>query len=349
MEDKIKFPNEKINTLIENFCNIILTKADSIDINKTINYIKGLTFQEIEILKAYSNFENYEKYIIPIVQQHTLLYLASYGLEEVRVTPFSFDSGNFFQKYQEDFFNFYKSFHKQKAPTIFNFIFDYIKDISTTYVFFEKFIIINNIKNKKSYEALLKKYTEEFSVSAEKITDIEAKKAAKAAKKEFVAFAKEINDEAKKEAVNKVKVEVMSKVSETNVTILGIFAAIVLTVVAGLFYSSSVIGNIVCADPCKLIGIGSLVGVVCIDLISFLFYFIEKIKEPSLSFNLKGTIVILNIVLLSFVLLFGIFSFVHDEAKFSSDNSNDSELSSISSETCETTFEEKNNIFYTCQ
>lgn len=70
--------------------------------------------------------------------------------------------------------------------------------------------------------------------------------------------------------------EVSTKASETSVTILGMFSCIVLTVVAGLFYSSSVIANISSDNFIELIAAASIVGLVCIDMISIMFIFIEK-------------------------------------------------------------------------
>lgn len=71
--------------------------------------------------------------------------------------------------------------------------------------------------------------------------------------------------------------EQTNKLSETSVTILGMFTGIVLTVVAGLFYSSSVLENISNVNFYILMSAAALVGLVCMHLISAMFRFIVRI------------------------------------------------------------------------
>lgn len=56
-------------------------------------------------------------------------------------------------------------------------------------------------------------------------------------------------------------------------------AGIVLTIVAGLFYSSSVIESLSNANFYRAISTSALVGVVCFDLIALMFSYIERIKN----------------------------------------------------------------------
>ncbi len=85
-------------------------------------------------------------------------------------------------------------------------------------------------------------------------------------------------NEAAKNAVNKEMVKVTRTVSETTVTVLGIFSAIVITVVAGLIFSSSVFENISSAGLSKVLLITSVVGFVCVNILVAMFYYIDRYR-----------------------------------------------------------------------
>lgn len=79
-------------------------------------------------------------------------------------------------------------------------------------------------------------------------------------------------------AVKNEMVKVTRTVSETTVTVLGIFSAIVITVVAGLIFSSSVFENISSAGLSKVILTTSVVGFVCVNILIAMFYYIDRYK-----------------------------------------------------------------------
>lgn len=112
--------------------------------------------------------------------------------------------------------------------------------------------------------------------------------------KKFSSQVKDLNDkynkslEAIDDTVKTEKESISKKVSETSVTILGMFTGIVLTVVAGLFYSSSVLENINQASASKLILVSSLVGFVCINIIAVMFNYIDKFRNPTRNGNGDG-------------------------------------------------------------
>lgn len=74
-----------------------------------------------------------------------------------------------------------------------------------------------------------------------------------------------------------------------NITILGIFASIVLTFVGGLVFSSSVLSNIHSSSIFRLVFISCIIGIVFINMIYLLLSFIMKLnnKDDKEFFNLK--------------------------------------------------------------
>lgn len=345
--------DSKTEELIKKFCKIVLTKADYPDYNGSHKFIKELTPVQKTMLSRYSNVYAFKMIVFPFIQNCVFIYLDSYKSGNNSNLPFSFDNSNFFQEYQNDFKQRYNEVHHQDPPDIFIYIFDYIKEVSTQYTFFEKFIEINDRKNRELAEILIQDSKDELTEAAVQAAEeirVEAK-AAELYAKEAATRAKDAAKEQVKTEVNNKMADVTSKVSETSVTILGIFAAIVLTVVADLFYSSSVISNINQADFSRLVCVASLVGVVCIDLIISLFYFIEKIKYPSLHFHHKNLIVILNIVLFALVFIFGFDSIKNSKSAISNDGQHTSESSTMPDETEQSehkflTFTNKNIISF---
>lgn len=111
-----------------------------------------------------------------------------------------------------------------------------------------------------------------------------AKNAAKTAADEAVDIAirevlqKKQIDEEISSSIDKQMNRVSKHITETSVTILGIFAGIVLTVVAGLFYSSAVMESVKDAHICRLVIAGSLVGLVGVNLIAIMFIYIDKLR-----------------------------------------------------------------------
>lgn len=70
----------------------------------------------------------------------------------------------------------------------------------------------------------------------------------------------------------------IESVHNDSITILGIFASIVLSFTAGIVFTSSVLQNIDKASPFRLVGITLLIGFVIINVITILLAYINKIR-----------------------------------------------------------------------
>lgn len=133
-----------------------------------------------------------------------------------------------------------------------------------------------------------------------------ASEAAESAMQKAQNAAKNAAAEATKIAIKNEMTNVTKSISESSVTILGIFSGIVLTVVAGLFYSSSVLESVVKTNFFKLMFISSLVGLVCFGLIVVMFRFIEKISGKTENKFFSDKIVISIMTILCAVMIGGL-------------------------------------------
>ena len=91
------------------------------------------------------------------------------------------------------------------------------------------------------------------------------------------------------------------------VTILGIFAAVVITFVGGIAFSTSVLQNIHQSSIYRIVFICLLIGLVLLNVICALFYFIERLvksrdeeKKPRNSFK---PFIIINVIVLVLILI----------------------------------------------
>lgn len=348
---------ESIEILIEIFCKNILTKADFLDYKKANEYIQNLSGNDKTILNQYSEYK-YKRQIRSIVQKNIYSYLNTYNESNI-CPPFSFDSGLNYQNYRDNFTIEYKANNNgAMPPEAFNYAFDFIQEASTNYRLFEHYFKVYNTQIIESLDLWAENVLEMTQRKSREVSKEAAKEAAKNASKEAknqasiaaesaknaAKKAKDAANKSAKEAVNSRMTEVTQKVSETSVTILGIFSAIVLTIVAGLFYSSSVLNNINSANFLRLICVSSLVGFVCVNLIFVLFHFIEKIKTPNMSksnssdsstsSNLpnfsKASIIdiVVSGILLFIMIITGIFHFIYpDIGSFSNDTHSDTIIS----------------------
>ncbi len=80
-----------------------------------------------------------------------------------------------------------------------------------------------------------------------------------------------------KDTVEEVKKKT-EEVQKDSITILGIFASIVLSFTAGMVFSSSVLENIDKASPYRIVGVVLLIGMVLTDLIALLLVYIDRIR-----------------------------------------------------------------------
>ncbi len=103
-----------------------------------------------------------------------------------------------------------------------------------------------------------------------------ASKSAKEAADSAANAAKNAND-AVIRAVDKEKPNLAKTAAETTVTVLSIFAAIVVTIIAGLVFSNSVFQNMNDASVFRLALTTSLVGIICLNMIVYMIRYISKI------------------------------------------------------------------------
>lgn len=288
---------EDIKNVIEPLCKIILTKDDTLSIEAADGYIYKLQENQLNLLydtnPVVGSFE--KETIDTIIDNEVMVYVQSYqqptNTSNLCIgSPFEFDIAGNFLKFIN---NIVQKLNEKKgsdfSPPLVNYIFSRIDLYSEQYRMFELFYdirakesrekIISETRNKAKETArneiarTVNKVKHKLEREAEKALD-SAKKASLMAKS-----AKERAEEAANNEVEKKMVDVSRKVSEVSVTILGIFSAIVLTVVAGLFYSSSVIENISKANFFTLLCISSFVGFICFNLVAFLLDFILKINK----------------------------------------------------------------------
>lgn len=301
---------KSIEPLIDGFCKIILTNNDCFNYKLAREFIDNLTDSNKSDLNSIK--EDFEKEIQDIALIHIINYLQGFHSDTIG-SPFQFDSGDSFFQYRKYFEKYYASKNNNiDIPYVFKVVFGYIKSISDHYRIFEQFYNVRVIetadtiltKTQKQAENAVKagveKAAEEASKNAadlatQKVDDA-ANKAIKDASNKAQAFAELASESAKtamekaKDAAEKAAEEatqnaiknemnnVTKHISETSVTILGIFSGIVLTVVAGLFYSSSVLENINSANFFRLLAVSALVGLVCFGLIVIMFKFIIQIS-----------------------------------------------------------------------
>lgn len=88
--------------------------------------------------------------------------------------------------------------------------------------------------------------------------------------------------------VVKTKAEQMQK---EYVTILGIFSSIVLTFVAGMFFSSAVLSNIDKTTIYRLVFVMSLIGLMLFNLFHFLLDYIQRINRGVVVDNEKNSLI----------------------------------------------------------
>lgn len=264
---------------IEELCNLILVKeGEQLDFEQYKVFINNFFKTE-----AFPNGEKQD--IRNFAQQRVTAYIESIPSGN---PLFVFASDNGYLRYRKDFRNYFdecnlnltrKGKPKIRFPEQFDYLFDYIQEAIDLHTLYEKF----STKMTGDVVAQAKKEAETASKNAADAAVTAQREAKAAAKKASSKAIKMVLDENRIESEIESKVDthmgkVTSKVTETSVTILGIFSGIVLTVVSGFFYSSSVLENIAKANISKLVCISSLVGFVCIQLIAILFFFITGIS-----------------------------------------------------------------------
>lgn len=325
-----------ITELIGAFCNVILTQRDSLSKDDGLDFINSLTDSEIRILNL---TEQDSVDVVWAIEENVRIYINKYQVSDCSKkkmlgSPFEFDSRNNYLEYC----NFLTEIYKQKNngasfPKVFDKALAYIKEMSSHYRVFEQFYVIRSQETidgilsqvektatKKATEAIEKGISQATSqaakMAAEKAvayTEARAERAmesANSAEERAETAADKAATDAANRAVDKKMHEVSAKISENSVAILGIFAGIVLAVVAGLFYSSSVLESLYNTNIFKVICVSSLVGLICVYLLALMFYYIDKLGGSKYSFDiLFAKIKYISIVLISIMLISGVLYF----------------------------------------
>jgi len=281
-----------VELLIKDLCDTILIKNDYIDTDAISRYINSLTDEEKSELNNFSS-PFCETEARAITQEKTFEHIDSYHGVQNGQTPFDFDIDNNYQNYVDFFVSEYKKGNNySEPPKIFFCVFRCIKEASENYKLYEKFYQLQESSMEESINALVESKAEKAATTAAKFASGLAVKLANEAADDARQSLKKIKEEENNIAQNVIKkastevnksvndlikdksVEMNLNISSTSVTILGIFAGIVLTIVAGLFYSSLVLESVSSANFYRLLSIASLVGLVCLHLVIVMFRYI---------------------------------------------------------------------------
>lgn len=183
--------------------------------------------------------------------------------EVERIAPKFLDVINCLQRYYNDFDTIFNTIKLSVQSSAMNLITTRIPEAA-----------------KKAEEEAVKRSSER----AQRTEDI-AKRAESNAKLALESAADIVQVEVKKEAnsvAKELKADLTKTASETTVTVLGIFAAIVITIISGLIFSSSVFQNMNDASVFRLVLTSSLVGMVCMNMIASMIRYISRIAEKDI-------------------------------------------------------------------
>lgn len=303
--------DRNLETLINDFCdNILIYSGDILNFHSVSEYIDGLTDKEHRTL-THCDLETDCLLVDNRLSSYLQYYQNNSRIKPIPGSPFDFDSGGQLNKYKDEFIGYYKARYSNKnLPSILEYAFKNIQDMSVHYRIFVHFY---SIRSQETEDALFiaianaaknqtQKTIAQSIESATKRAKDSATEAAKQAKKAYEDASAAAKEAAKNEVDQKIN-ELTKSFSETSVTILGMFTGVVLAVVAGLFYSSSVLDNINSTDYCKLISVSAFVGFVCYSLIALMFRYIERIKykhDTMPRFNKMSIVVCIVLLVITF-------------------------------------------------
>lgn len=133
-------------------------------------------------------------------------------------------------------------------------------------------------KVKKAAKEAANEAANDAAEQAKKDASAASESAKKAAKKAEEA-SETADDAATKIAkiVGDVKPDLAKTAAETTVTVLSIFAAIVVTIISGLVFANSVFQNMNNASVFRLVLTSSLVGIICLNMIVYMIRYISKV------------------------------------------------------------------------
>lgn len=280
--------HEILEETIEKLCGIILTTGDALDEGALKEFVDDIS---LDTKAAFAKMSSVTTNVTPYIQEKVLKYLKYYKNNETTSTPFAFDITENLEKFQRCFNRLYLHDIPDDVDKVPDFFGDVFKIIKETNIHYQTFTAFYDIRVKEIYQGQkeIQTIAEQTAKAAigEEINKILAFSVQSATQKaEMAAHNAEVEATAASEkaaraaedAVSNKMHEVTDKISETSVTILGIFSAIVLTAVSGLLYSSSVLESVKDSDVWKLVMIATVVGFVCFNLLAVMFNYIDKFR-----------------------------------------------------------------------
>jgi len=334
-----------INSLIYDVCTTVLVDCDCIETSIIDNFISNLTDSEKSVLNSWTD----EIFTRSLTQKIIYEYVQAYVKDKKpgATAPFQFDSGNNYSIYLNHFNEQYrKENNNSEPPRVFNCVFSCIKESSEHFRLFEQFYKLRESEIDDRIKNSIKPIADNAARLSSELACATAEDAARRARKAadqvndisdqmLNSVLKQANQKIDESIDTKVEdsierfmqgknAEINSNISTTSVTILGIFAGIVLTIVAGLFYSSSVLESVSSANFYRLLSIASLVGLVCFHLVIVMFRYIERISGKTQEhYFLNKTSIVITVVLIIMMLGGFILQFVFPESpSMSADSSN---------------------------
>ena len=136
------------------------------------------------------------------------------------------------------------------------------------------------------------------------------------------------------ESLNKEKIslhEEVKRIEREYITILGIFAAIMLAFVGGFTFSTSVLNNINKADVYTLTLIALIIGLVFVILVSILIDFLREINEKKKDTDGKrktNRVCIFSIIILVILIVISIIGYVMSSSTLEYKNISESQIES---------------------
>ena len=199
--------------LIAVFCKIILTQNDTLHTSEAKKFIDSLSKEDIRAL----NIEDAENNptIKAFVLDEIVSYINLYTEDDFK-KPFEFDSAGAYEEFHNYCREYYQNENENnKLPSVLEFTLKNIHDVSDHYRIFGHF------------------YNYRSGVTTSEITDslknIAVDSAKQAAKEKLDTYTNELIQQKVDYVVDKEMAKISHKVSETSVTILGIFSGIVLS------------------------------------------------------------------------------------------------------------------------
>ncbi len=298
MRDNGKAQNyEQLKQIVTAFCEIIFTSKDSLDtsIIDAKKWMDNLTSDDIEILNSDEN--EMEFHVRTFIQDSVGIYIKNF-YQNISISqpyipqPFEFTSGGAYLSFCDKCEKYYKENHSNNnLPRVLKIVLVYIGDIIEHHDIFKRFYDIHSERASNSIvqrleEAAERKTDEVAERKANEVAERKANEVAERKANEVVENAlkdsqENIKESAKDEVKKAVEVkmaEITRKNSEMSVTILGIFAAIMVTIVGSWVYSSSILASVKDANFFRLISVAALVGLISFCLIYVMFRFIEKLS-----------------------------------------------------------------------